>query len=206
LRAAAWSIDESSSPRDVVRKLRALQSHDYWDLLKSGSTSIDRLDFSMCYELGSCVRRKAEAAPAEVADPLTIAEVERLLRIWFPDVTHAHVCKLLLRAEKRRVIARAKRGVYVEDKFRSFQQHREEEEFYETERWQKFEQRLHRDASALILHYLLPKVSAYRKASALAMSERNFYYGISRTIDSVFGSLEDERAARRMEVRRALGY
>src|SRR5688572_1045065 len=199
-RRAAWSIDATWTAPDLVRKLNVLCSDGYWHLLDRGLGAVSRLDFSICHQVGARIYWKARAPLQDVADPLSIDEVERLMRIWFPRISRNEVRKLLLRLERRRIITRKQRGVYIGDPSGFYRRQREEDELEESdEEWHKLLDRLHRDGVALIVHYLLPKVPVYRKAAALKMSERNFHYSVGRSIADLTGALdEDEQEGARL--------
>jgi hypothetical protein len=204
LRAAAWAIPPASSAKALIRKIDSLCTNEVWAPL-AARPAVVRLDDMLRDRVGGLY----PPSPPELAErlwhyspePLTVDDVERLMKLWHPNIPRLQVRRLLMRAERRHLVVREKRGVYVADPGGIRRREREDRADDDDEGWERYLSKSRRDARALMIHYLLPRVAAYRKAAALGLSERAYYYAIGHTIEWTIGDLEDDARFRRASQR-----
>jgi hypothetical protein len=109
------------------------------------------------------------------------------MKAEFPDFTREKLRSLLARLSRKDVLRRLERGVYLKPSWWEGDEVGERrDDDPEHDRWlERYERRRLACSTALFVHYLLPHLRSYRKAKALNLSERTYYYRIGEAIEDL---------------------
>lgn len=196
LRANAWNISQHTTIEDVVAKLHRLRTEEVWVPL-TANEDLKALDLLVRIRLKAFVSTQPQP---EEADALRIGEIHRLMSLWFPAMTRPQLRSLLFRMARTGRVLRERRGVYMRNDWGPrWRDYFEEWTEREVKQMQRFEARRWRATVALVVHYLLPHLAAYRKARALGMSERNFHYALNEALEEMGEHIDSREEYRRRQ-------
>lgn len=137
--------------------------------------------------------------PPSWAEPFgehSLQEIVRRAALEIPGVKPARMRHLLARETKAGRLKRTARGRYIHPP-REWRWLEPEERYPHDEAEARWEDRARRfsqqNADVLLVHYLIP-LPAYRKAKALGISDRTYYYRLAHALRAFEMWLEVERS------------
>jgi hypothetical protein len=188
-RRAAWRIEASCTPLELLARMERLRAGARWELLEDEDFDLMLADRIMC-ALADCDWRRSP--PAELTSEHSLGELVQRATLAVPGLKPARVRHLLSRRVKAGRLERISRGRYAAAPWQW--QHQEPVERFEISAadyrsWARCERARKNRVTVLLLHYLLPKLAVYRKSRALQISERTYYDRLAFALEN-FGSMQ----------------
>jgi hypothetical protein len=190
-RRLAWRLDSPRTPLELLRRIDLFRSTDaLWDVLERQGPELRRLDRAMCH-VADC-RWFRHRPLGEQFMEHSVQELARRAALEVPGVKPARIRYLLAREEKAGRLQRTARGRYQQSP-RDWRWLEPEERYAHQEEDERFFARYQRarehQANVLLVHYLVV-LPAYRKAKALSISDRTYYYRLARGLELFQSSFE----------------
>jgi hypothetical protein len=193
-RRSVWSLDKRT-PLDLLRRIDFLRtSNTLWDVLDQHGPEVLRLDRTMCRVADCRWFHWKMPAWAEPYGEHSVQEVVRRAALEIPGIKPARMRHLLAREVKAGHLKRTARGRYIHPppEWRWLEP---EERYPHDEAEARWEERSRRfsqlNADVLLVHYLMP-LPVYRKAKALGISDRAYYYRLAHALRSFQSYFEIE--------------
>jgi hypothetical protein len=189
-RRLAWRLDPTCTPLELLGRVDLLRNTDaLWDLLDLQEPELRRLDRAMCH-VADC--RWFHHRPLEQFMEHSVRELASRAALQVPGVKPARIRYLLARDEKAGRLRRTARGRY-EQSPREWRWLEPEERYAHQEEdersFARYQCAREHQANVLLVHYLVV-LPAYRKAKALSISDRTYYYRLARGIELFQSSFE----------------
>jgi hypothetical protein len=193
-RAAAWRLGQHCPPLELLARIEKLRAGAPWDLLEKDGADVRLADLIIC-SLSGCGWHD-QLPPPEWTREHSLQELVRRATLEVPGLKPARVRHLLARDVKAGRLQRIARGRYAAAPWQW--QHLEPEDRFELHEddersWARFERARKNRADVLLLHYLLPRLQAYRKSKALGIGERTYYDRLAHAVEN-FGMVFRPRA------------
>lgn len=186
-RRAAWQIESHCSPHELLTRINSLRASGttLWDLLENSGPEILKLDRAICF-LAGC-RWYHWIAPSwyEPCMEHSLQEVVHRASLEVPGVKPARIRHLLAREARAGRLKRTGRGRYIQPPREWYWLEPEERYAHDEQeaRWEARAERLRQErADVLLVHYLI-RLPGYRKAKAMGISDRTYYYRLAEALE-----------------------